>query len=523
MVLGARAGRWLPGLMVALGFVFAFSLLYIELPWFFFGVGFAASGLAMCLLTGGELGLKPIQSRVSKWVTVWPIWEYAVLGTVAIGGLIAAFWFGVWAPMLMGGLVGLVIPAIAYLTVGMSMADRRSEVTAKFGKLVQDLTDYGLTTFAIEGGMPKLMGENWIPLFENHFGYAAYRSIAQQISEVEPELLGRRPRIRDFLADAIAGGTRTRQGMITTAWNVRQERLRKGDANKTLAELRSADSPSDADRDGRRRSSVQGEIVAGSEENQIDRDGNPKILATDVSLRTDSGHGGGGSAKLAGTFNIHSLSAENLSIHLSGSDVAGLSDGTSDSRSGARAKRRGQYEEMMQEARSQPSLGKERASYEKKMNRYLSDESRLGVSIVMAIVFCCWTYQSGLLSGQTWTEFSSAITRFDIASLSAIGESFGRLADSLTRTEASVWPIGVSGWGIGLAAILVAISSGQEGWRYSIFAYAAALLVVAGFSISLVLGQSSIVAWSSVALAVITMVGGATWVRKRRAKIFGSV
>ncbi len=493
-IFGAKFGRWMPGVLLALGVVAAFSLMYVELAWYFFGVGFAFSGLAVCLLLERVFGLRPLRTSIARWVRVWPLWEYVVFGLLTVSFLCLALWTGVWGSLLMGLVVGAAVPAIFYLTVGMSLLEQRAEASAKFGKLVDDLRGYGLSPLMIEGGMPKLMGVNWIPLFECRFGYAAYRSVAQQISQIDPDLLIKRPRIRDLFVDIISNGTRSNRGIFGTAWDARREQLRNANAKKILAGLQQATEESDSC----------------APDESFDAQGNAHVLSDQsegiVALEPEVviGNSPPSETSLHGVFNIHSLSAENLSLYVPTPDLEKISDKAEPSSVGSHPRRRkAEYDRMMSQAREGSELGGSKLEFERVMYRYLGDEMRLIAAMVMAIVVLMWAYQTDMLTTDFFLSVWGAIAAFDPGEVS---QSLTRVASALTQSEPRVSPIGISGWGLFLAAIVMGISSEQQGWRYSLFAIPATVIVIAGITATLVAGAPAIVGWFSVGVAALLLV-----------------
>jgi hypothetical protein len=161
-----RLVRWFPSVLCAVGVVLAFSLAYIRLSWFFFGPSMAISGIGVLLIAGDDIGRSPVKQRFLRWIRVWPIWEYVFWGMATIMLLVTSIVYVFWPPILMGGVVGVAIAAIFFLTVVLPLRERREGISAKYDRLVRELEKHGVSSLALEGGMPTLMGENWMPLFE---------------------------------------------------------------------------------------------------------------------------------------------------------------------------------------------------------------------------------------------------------------------------------------------------------------------------------------------------------------------
>ena len=530
---GGAVLRWYPAFAAVVGFVLAFTLIYLDPGWFFFGPCFATFGLICFLLIGSDAGLEALRSRFLKWINVWPYWEYGLVAAGVITLLSLAVIYDFWGPLFMGAVIGVVTTAISYLMLIDAKRDARESIAESFATFVNRIRKYGISTYEIECGTPALMGPSWMPLFEEQFGYEVYRSTAQQLQKHDPGLLRNRRRYRDFLCDTLATSIARGRGPVGTLIDVRRK-LRRQSLDQALLEGTASDK---GDRPAAmpEQSAFPGNLPAseattqGAVSPQATKDTVVELNGTggpssDASIDLDDGsdvfvllnsagepainridglrNAGRQGHAASGDFNMHALNAENLAFHL-----GAATDGDSTDSPKQAAKKR-EYERMMEEARQSVDNVPTKRDKERKVKKYLNDEVRLSVALVFAVLFLVWVYQSGMLAESSRDELKQRVTDVSFASWSDFAQGSGRVFGWLTLAPASLSPVGVSGWGLGFACLLCGLSSLQEGWRYSVFTIPAVLVVLLGTTMSFVFSMPGVLVIGSLMIAGGLMTAG---------------
>ena len=535
---GGTVLRWFPAVAMAIGFLLAFSLIYVKPGWFFFGPSFAAVALFCFLMVGSDTGLGAMRSRFFKWINVWPYWEYGLIASGVIVLLASAILYDFWAPLFMGAVIGVVTTAVSYLLVIDAKREERESVAESFEKFVNRIRKYGISTYEIECGTPALMGPRWAPLFEKHFGYGVYRSTAQQLQKHDPGLLRYRRRYRDFLCDTLASSIARRRGPVGALIDVRRtlrsrsldQALLAAAANEEVESSSTVTEPStspgeiplseastqDAIRHEatsdtvRSRQGVNPPSTEAVDDNvDVDDvvDGDVFVLLNgtgDPTISRVDGLAGAGYQRSTADdgFNINALGAENLAFHLGVANDAASSDTPK-----SMAKKQ-EYERMMEEARQSLDESPRKRGNEKKYEKYLDDEVRLSVSLLFGVLFFVWVYQSGMLSDSSLDELKQRVANVSFTSVRGFAEGAGSVIQWLTLAPASLSPVVVSGWGLAMASLMFALSSLREGWRYSVFTIPAVIVVLLGTTMTFVFSMPVVMAVGSLTLAGGLMTAG---------------
>ncbi|MEM9825423.1 MAG: hypothetical protein AAF958_02480 [Planctomycetota bacterium] len=152
--------------------------------------------------------------------------------------------------------------------------------------------------------------------------------------------------------------------------------------------------------------------------------------------------------------------------------------------------------------------GRERRAKSRRVERLMGDEARLTLGIVLLVGFFSWLYQSGLFASPHREQLLSQIQAL------SDGNPMQRLRDlgaTLTGIPQALDPLMLSGWGLGLSALVLVIAGQSSKWEYSVFAFPAALLVLVSFTITFVFGLTAWVAAVGLGLAVGLLVLGCFW------------
>jgi hypothetical protein len=485
--------RWLPALVAGIAFAFAFSLMYIKLTWFFFGLGFAIGGLVIHLICGDSEREHEVRDRLIGWSKAWPIWEYVVTGLAIVSSIVMLTYFGLWIALLFGVIVGVALVGIFYLAISSPLAERRDQVRMKFQQLVSELRRHRIGELEIEGKMPSLLGSNWPSLFESQFGYGAYRSIAVQIAREEPSLLGRRRWIRDAICDSLAYYRQKRLGPLGTAIVGRQAFYRSLQAQQVLSagtdeerlDLLS-DSPTTA---------VQGTVVDHTPLGEIQRvdDAIDQVPA-------------GSTVNIGPTFNINAVFAQQLMLQM----AMNPNDLSADNPKPVLSKKQ-KYDAMLEEARSASPKSAELIRRERLRYRIFGDETRLTIGLLLFAVFVAWLYQCGLFGGALWGEIRTACNGLKWDSIDTWHEVGAKLAVALVTPNASIFSLPISGWGVGLSVIVMLFSTVHGGWRMGVCSYLGMIAAIVGTSATLIFSLDSEFAWYGIATAIVLLVVGYFW------------
>ncbi len=146
---------------------------------------------------------------------------------------------------------------------------------------------------------------------------------------------------------------------------------------------------------------------------------------------------------------------------------------SSDNADLAAAAKRARIKAMLADARS--------GRYAKKRDRFsvarfaLGGQTRLLAGCLLLVIFAIWTQQAGLL-GQVTTIAESAAT---------VGDINPDAVDRLTESAATVDSDSGKKWSIGIAGILLAMSAFVSGWRMTISAVPATIVILFGATIGI--------------------------------------
>ena len=481
--------RWFAVSISLLGVVLAFTLIYLRLDWFFFGPSMTVAALATLLVVGDDIGRSPIRTRFLSWIRIWPAWEKLAGGVALITFGITAVLFQLWPPIVMGAVVGFALAAIYQLAIVLPVKEKREPVADYFDRIVRRLQSSGVRDLDIESGMPKLMGPNWMPLFERQFGYEIYRSVANQISSVEPSLLQRRNRLRDFVCDFLGRNAQFQRGLLGGLADLRGSYLAAVEGSRILEQMESAEAESLGEDGVVVIESMEVETATTTERVDAGKDASKVHL---TQLRADR-------------FDINSLQATNLTLQVSEEQLQTLAMDTGSPV--AKVKKR-QFDEMMEAARTTQSMSADRIRRMKALHRWLGDEARLTIGLILMLLFGTWVYTSGLLSGESLDRITRAIVGFQFGSLSAFGSSMNSLGQALRWCPQGLFASGPAGWGLLSASVLLIVSSVKGGWRLSMYVLPASIALVVAFTMTLCFEASSAWTWSAILMAIFLVATG---------------
>lgn len=504
--LSSFIARYFAGFFVVLGIGLAFSLMYVSLPWFFFGISLAVSVPLTLLLIGDSTDRSTVKRRFLDWMVSWPIWEYVIWSLVLVTFLACSVVYQFWPPVLMGAVVGVVVAAIYYLVFLLPLGERRIEPAQRFASLVDQISRRGVNSLVIEAVMPKLLGANWMPVFENHFGYEVYRGAVQRMEYESPELLERQWRLRDFFCDFFKKNANARRGLAAATRDYRKSVLLARQARMKLNELESSPEYDEDDLDVI--DSHEVEILDDSDDQQVEFVGDGHRIDCAHDLRNPS-------SSPQYNVNVDSLhvNTEEFWLNVDPLDLAdssglGSLDGDSTHTSGASEKKR-KFDKMMEDAKSPRAAKRAR---DRQIERYLGEEARLTIAILAMLAFGVWVYQSELLTGNLmnthWAVIHSAASTPDGIRAFILG-----LPAVCASVPQSLIPMGVSGWGLGAAALFMGIASQLYGWRATALTVPAMILLLLSFTASLVWDQSRWLIVLGALVALSSLIGSIYWQR----------
>lgn len=507
----------LPLIILGSGIISAFSLVYVRLPWFFFGPSVAAGFLAITVSAGDESnGGGPIRSRIQKWVQIWPVWEYVVTALLLVAFLVLSVVFGFWGSVLFGGAVGIALGLIFFVAVTLPLKEQRVTIENGFGKIVQLLRRYGISPLEIEMGTPKLLGVQWMPLFEQVFGYDAYRSVSQQIAEKEPELMRKRRWMRDSVCDLISHGVQHRTGPFGTLSSLRKRQLAGTSDRQTLNKIQAGQSipghglqgetifDSELPSDSIPGQGLPGQLLPGFPGGPSDSSG---YSAQEPNVRIDAAHSQNVSVN-ATNIDLDALSINNLNLLVGNQQLdTVMQDEQVQQTAGAGSR-------AYQEAQvSSTGLTREEREKMRRLHAFLGDEARLTIAFLASCVFGFWVFQSGVVSDAGIASFQEACSQMKFQSLSQIGHNLYLLQNVATGCVQEIWPLGISGWSFFFVSCMLFASSVKRGWQFSLFVLPAALVLIGGMSATLVHGMGREAGWVGLTAAIVIFLIGLLWER----------
>lgn len=527
----SRLLKWSPLGFVVIGTVLAFSLVYINLSWFFFGPAFAIAGVTGLVLTGAVDGKMLMRDRVWRWLRNWPLWEYLVLAVVLVVLIVAAIVYGFWGSVFMGSVVGIVTSTVLGLATLPSLVERRESLLEPFANLVAKIEGQNVNPLMLQAGLPGLLGPHWVPIFEAKFGYQAYRSVTQQLSQVQPELMQHRPKIRDTILDLLHQGANQNKGMIGTLALSRTTFYQSQEANKILGRnlgpLATSRSAAPSIEIVRR---VPSELLV--PETVAPRDmtpapGNRSADSLHVAhigndVETDDEY------RLQETPEIHAhLHADQINIgsmnthththtHSMGMSkedmiqIAALAHSIDPPK--VRGHRKAAYDTMLQEAWSDRTHRRKRFPT---LQKWLGEEMRMGIGMLLAVAFVSYLIQAGAIDAKSRGELVAAFEQTNLWSFSGMNLCGRRVVEVFAAIPARLPWLGVSGWSIGILSVLWFLSGFfRDGWPYTLFVALTTVILLTLLTIAIDAANSNRMLAIAAVLSITIMTAGLLLDRK---------
>lgn len=546
----SRILRWSPAMFVVTGVLLAYGLMYVDLRWFFFGPAFAVAGVAALAGTGAIRGKMLMRDRLWTWLKTWRVWEHALLVTVALAFLVASLVYDFWSVIFMGSVVGGVSAIVLVLTLLPSLRERQQSLLKPFDDLVSKIELQKISPLAIQAGLPSLMGPRWASLFEAKFGYQAYRSIVEQLRESQPELMNDRPVVRDWLLDMSKQSVHRKKGLLGTvamcrshfydSLNARKMRGKssqfqdESDLNHSAIQIVKRPHPElvteDSDDLSREalgvdpREGFTSLVDGGEPAGSLSR---PLAARTDQAIniaslgRREGNDADVGRDDLAGInaylqadqINIGSINTHHHSSGMSQEEMlefARLSQSIDIPQ--PRGHKKAAYDTMLQEAWSDKTRRRMRFP---KLQKWLGEETRMGVGILLACVFASYLVQAGLFDEDTRGRLLKSFNQPELWSGSGVAACATHLTDTVSSLPSRLPVLGISGWAIG-AASLICFGSGflRDGWPYSFFVAVAIAIVVTLSTFSLDGRNPTTWLLIATALSMVVLIAGLVFDRK---------
>ncbi|MEM6691038.1 MAG: hypothetical protein AAF664_16540, partial [Planctomycetota bacterium] len=457
-----------------------------------------------------------IGQRLLRWLKEMPRWEAGVFFELEVSMFVAILTYGAWPAFVLGSVFGGFASAIGYLLWLDPHAERREEIKNQIVALRKSLGSRGYSPLDIEAGLPSLLGTRWAALFEAAMGYEVYRSTTIRLRDMESSGAAIMP------GDAsVMDSTRRRRDSVTqciTDWSHHHRGFITGPFNQLLKLMKSSPDHGECAGDGREAEHAQyadvvdvdyvheGELVASDSPSPDSRQ-----LSADTKQQTrrqDPSHSahdqtrpsspfieqvsqcpshdlfaGQGTAEVgvskasinavglnavtpnAAAINIQSLQAEHLALHLLESEQfphGSLAVDPAKNHTGRTAKKEA-LDQLLAEARdfeAEAQLSPKPTEKEKLLEKYLGDEARLSMALLLGLAFLASCVDSEILSERARGSASEAWSN-----------QTGLVASSLAAASAFPTlelPPGICGWGLLLSSVLMGISSAFRGWKPSI-------------------------------------------------------
>ncbi|SMP39378.1 hypothetical protein SAMN06265222_101300 [Neorhodopirellula lusitana] len=525
----SRLLRWAPLALLVIGAFLAFSLIYVDLRWFFFGPAFAIAGVLMLVISGACQGGPLIRQRLVGWFQGWPIWEFVVAGAGTISMMALSVVYGFWPALFMGAIVGCVVASILVLLIMPKIQQRRTELADQFATLVLGVERQGIGLIRIQEGMPALMGNQWIALFEHHFGYQAYRSVAMQLRTVQPTLLEQRPKVRDFICDVLKRSRMEGRGILGTLICVRQEYWDSRLATELLSQIDPVASV-DRGRNGTMAFEVTtrrdiGTVVTKGE--VMSNSSGPVDVAqplnrTSFGNQDLAGHGLGANAVdetthvnahlHAPNINIGSLHATSVSFQVSKEELNAKGVAPQFPPVGAKRNRKAEYDQMLQDAWSSRTRRSKRFP---RLQKWLGEEARMTLGIAFLFLFGAYLVDAGLFSSGKSQEFIEAYQQHGVLSFQGLQRTSSAVVQSLASLPATPSLIKISGWSLGLVGVLFGLTGFlRDGWPMTLFVGPAAILTMLMLTLAIEAESLGAMCWMTGVSVLIFLLAGVALDRK---------
>ncbi|WP_145348745.1 hypothetical protein [Rosistilla ulvae] len=469
-----------------------------------------ATGAAL----GGVARRRVLVAKLWQWMRVWRWYELAAGALIALLllGLVVAtpiFW-----SVLLGTIVGSGTAAIYFLGVVLPARQELQRIERRAHQVVDGIARTGIDPWAIRAGLPRLMGDDWMPLYEALFGHDELSNARMQINADN----GLPPRTtwspRDHALEFLLAQTLQRQGPITWLRSCRiaattQTSGSAPDAQQTAA---ATHLHSGGNRSGE--IAVASSRAKGSSHELATRDqtaalceasAEGKDVKMNVTIQSDK-------------LSIGSLNASQVMLQLDSRELMdALPELVERADKAKRQEKRTKIKSMLAEARNgggeeqvRRSLGDASTDDSRLADRksiWLGSRSRLLTAGALLLLAAGWVGIYLAHHQESFGQLSELVAQLR-SGASDFGNSIHSVGEMFTKSEPTWLPPAALAIALLPGGLVLLGSSFLAGWRISLFAYPAAILAIAGswFNKPLI---GNVMLWHlSFALAALLVAGG---------------
>ncbi len=445
-------------------------LAWLDWRWACAGPVLAVAATKSYFMAAGWLGGSPVYRQAKQWFATFR-WQQWVIAVVAVAAVLAGLWLGgALGIAVLASVVGGVLGAGFYLATEWQLTQQRRPAISAAEQLLRDLRISGVEETKLRRFIARYAGARWEAFFESLFGYQAMRQARRMLQTSGEDAPGKeRWPLRDWIIDGL----------------------------------------------GRR-------IEAGKR--QRDR----RRLAK---LEQDSLQAAGMNAAQA------EAEAWRMAAAMVEASRAALAEAASEASPQARQRdakvaadiKRAKMKAMLADARS----GRYERPASPPVSKVLGTTPRFLLGSLLLLLFFFWAYQNQLLTAETVENVVSGIqdtlpgpaasdtpsdTPSDTSSETpsdpaATPADPGSPLDAAANVPLRPVPLPLvgrwlSGYGCGVAGLLLVLSAGVSSWKMSLFAYPVAAIALCGATLGVPALAGVSAEWISIAIAATLFVVG---------------
>lgn len=481
--------------------------------WVPMGPAILFATLATGAAFGGVARRRVLIPKLWQWMRIWRWYELtigALTLLLSLGLVVATPIFG---SVLMGTIVGSGTAAIYFLGVVLPARQELQRIERRAQQVVDGIARAGIDPWAIRAGLPQLMGDHWMPLYEALFGYDELSNARLQINSDHGVSARTHWSPRDHVMEFLLARTLQRQGPIT--W---------------LRSRREAPTASPADR-GQNAQRSSSAVCLDSGENRSSElavargqtMAHPHELAATGEPETSRAATGEKDIKMNVTIqseklSIGSLNASQVMLQLDSRDLMeALPELVEKADKAKRQEKRTKIKSMLAEARSgggEPQasrfLGHQSTSPRAPAGHksiWLGARSRLIAAGVLLLLAAAWVGVYLAYHQDSIDQLSGLAAQLGSGSI-GIDHSIDAMSETFSKSEPAWLPSAAMPMALLASGILLLVSSFLAGWRISLFAYPAAIIAIIGAWANQPLGGGGMLWHASLASALFIVAAG---------------